>query len=487
MLATLLQTRDADSVALIAEPELRLTYGALEEVVSRLAGQLRSAGLRRSARVAIAVSNGPAAAIGFLAAARAGIAAPLNPAYTRAEFSFALNDLPATLLLADGTVPAAQEAARALGVPVLRLGPDFVPGHAVAQVEPPEAEDIALVLHTSGTTGRPKRVPLTHANLFRSAENIAQTLRLSPADRCLNVMPLFHIHGLIGAVLSSLSAGGSVVCTPGFDAFRFFDWLEGSSPTWYTAVPSMHQAIAGRGRNRVVAGHGLRFVRSSSSAMPPSVQCAIEELFGVPLIEAYGMTEAAHQIASNGIQRDDRRTGSVGRPGAVEVQVAGPGGMPLANGSRGEVVIRGASVTSGYEAIPASEFTYPGGWLRTGDEGYLDEDGFLFLTGRLKEIINRGGEKVSPREVEDALLAHPAVAEAMVFAIPHASLGEEVGAAVRIGAGEDSPGAAELRAFAARTLAPFKVPRKIVFVEQIPLGPTGKPQRIGMAGRLGLA
>lgn len=476
-------------MALAGEGGVELTRADVATITGTIAGQLSAAGVTRTGRVAIAVSNGPGAALAFLGAAAAGVAAPLNPAYTVAEFRFALEDLPAALLVTDGTVAAASEAARALGLREIRLGPGFVAeGIAAGECAPPAATDVALVLHTSGTTGRPKRVPLTHANLTSSARNVAASLGLTPADRCLNLMPLFHIHGLVAALLASLGSGGAVVCSPGFDAFRVFGWLETFRPTWYSAVPTMHQAILARARGReTTVAHSLRFARSSSSALPPAVLHGVEALFGVPLVEAYGMTEASHQIASNPLPPSERRPGSVGLPRGVEVGVFGAGGSPVPAGATGEVAIRGDSVTAGYEGIERSGFTFPGGWLRTGDEGYFDAGGYLYLTGRLKEMINRGGEKISPREVEDALLAHPSVAEAVVFSVPHDKLGEDVGAAVRLVTGAAAPGTAELRAFAGQQLAPFKVPRTIVVVDQIPLGPTGKPQRIGMAGRLGLA
>ncbi|MEO8540327.1 MAG: AMP-binding protein [bacterium] len=475
--------------AISGEAGFAMSRAELQVAVETLGRQLRGLGVKSSDRVAIVVRNGPVAAISFLSVATAAVAAPLNPAYKKDEFVFALGDLPATVLLTDGSIPAAREAGEELGIRTFELTESGV----LAGIEPlgeqpqPKPSDVALVLHTSGTTGQPKRVPLTHHNLTASARNIAEVLELSPSDRCLNVMPLFHIHGLVAGVLASLTAGGSVVCTPGFDAFRMFAWLESFRPSWYTAVPTMHQAIVLRsqGRGLGAGAKGLRFVRSSSSALPPAVLADVERLFGVPVVEAYGMTEASHQIASNPLQRESRRPGTVGLPAGVEVAVFSPDGVRQPSGTRGEVAIRGDSVTSGYEGIDPYAYLVGDGWLRTGDEGVVEQDGFLRLTGRLKEMINRGGEKVSPREVEDVLLTHPSVLEAVVFAIPHEMLGEDIGAAVRLR--EPGPGAAsELRAFVAMHVSAFKVPRKIVVLDQIPLGPTGKPQRIGMAGRLGL-
>jgi acyl-CoA synthetase (AMP-forming)/AMP-acid ligase II len=347
---------------------------------------------------------------------------------------------------------------------------------------------VALVLHTSGTTSRPKLVPLTHRNVCASAHHIAATLELSPMDRCLNVMPLFHIHGLMAAVLASLEAGGSVFCTPGFSALKFFSWLQEADPTWYTAVPTMHQAILARAeRNpRILAAARLRFVRSSSSSLPPRVMAELEKTFRAPVIEAYGMTEAAHQMASNPLPPRPRKPGTVGVAAGPEVAVMDEEGRILPAGSPGEVVIRGPNVTPGYQANPganATSFTH--GWFRTGDQGVLDPDGYLTITGRLKEIINRGGEKISPREVDEVLLDHPAVQQAVAFAVPHPTLGEEVAAAVVLRDGARAT-EEELRAFASGRLAPFKVPRTLLFLEEIPKGPTGKLQRIGLAAKLGL-
>jgi acyl-CoA synthetase (AMP-forming)/AMP-acid ligase II len=351
-----------------------------------------------------------------------------------------------------------------------------------------EPDDIALVLHTSGTTARPKIVPLSQRNLVASAGNIIRSLALTDADRCLNVMPLFHIHGLIAALLSTLASGGSVVCTPGFDAFRFFAWINETKPTWYTAVPTMHQLVLSRASRQadVIARNKLRFVRSSSAALPPVVMEELEKTFGAPVIEAYGMTEATHQMAANPLPPAARKPGSVGIGAGVEVGIMNDGGDILGQGLLGEIVIKGGNVTAGYENNPtANESSFTEGWFRTGDQGYLDEEGYLFLTGRLKEIINRGGEKVSPREIDEVLLQHPAVAQAVAFAMPHERLGEEVAAAVVLFEGAKAE-EKELREHAASHLADFKVPRTIVILQDIPKGATGKVQRIGLAEKLGL-
>lgn len=474
-----------DAPALLADGGT-ISYRRLLDHCCEVHGLLRDLGLGRDDRVALVLPNGPLLAASFVALAGGAACAPLNPAYTRAELAFYLSDLGASALVTGSSVDSpARELALELALPVIEL--DEV-AHGSDQAPPePAAEDIALVLHTSGTTARPKLVPLTHRNLCASASNVATTLELTAGDRSFNVMPLFHIHGLVGVLLSSLWAGGSVVCTAGFHAPSFLRSLEEWAPTWCSAVPTMHQSVLAQAAeaDRDI-DHALRFIRSSSAALPTPVLDGLETLFGVPAVEAYGMTEAAHQMASNGLRPEQRRRGSVGRAAGPEIAVLGADGSKLAPGEVGEVAIRGENVFSGYEANPeANVEAFADGWFRTGDEGYLDEDGFLILRGRVKEIINRGGEKISPAEVEGVLLDHPAVAQAAAFAVPDDLLGEDVGAAVVLEAGR-STSQRELQTFAGGRLADFKVPRVIAFVTELPKGPTGKVQRIGLAGRLGV-
>ena len=331
-------------------------------------------------------------------------------------------------------------------------------------------------------------VPLTHRNVCASAVNVQHTLRLTAEDCCLNVMPLFHIHGLIAAVLAPLGTGGSIFCTPGFNALRFFAWLDESRPTFYTAVPTMHQAILARApRNRdAIDRANLRFIRSASAPLLRQVMAELEETFGAPVVEAYAMTEAAHQMTCNPLPPAPRKPGTVGIAAGPEVSVMDEAGALLPAGEVGEIVIRGANVSDGYENNPAANAeAFTNGWFRTGDQGVMDDEGYLRITGRLKEIINRGGEKISPREIDEAILDHPAVRQVVAFAVPHPKLGEDIAAAAVLREGmEATP--RELQAFAAERLADFKVPRKILLMDDIPKGPTGKLQRIGMAEKLGL-
>ncbi|HEX4985830.1 MAG TPA: acyl--CoA ligase [Burkholderiales bacterium] len=501
-LTTLLELGAPDAPALHAPGGKPLTYAALRRLVADTVTALNAHGIGRNDRVAIVLDNGPEMAATFLAIGAGATAAPLNPAYRADEFEFYLTDLKAKLLVTGPSLDSpAVEVAKRLGVPLARLQPVPERGagsftlelpaaaQAAGQGGPAGADDIALVLHTSGTTSRPKIVPLLQRNVCASARNIRSTLGFGPADRGLNIMPLFHIHGLMAGLLAPLSAGGMISCTPGFNALKFFAWMAEVRPTWYTAVPTMHQAILARAPKNadIVKGSTLRFVRSSSSSMPPQVIRQLEETFGVPVVEAYGMTEAAHQMASNPLPPGARKPGTVGRGAGPEVAVIDARGNVLPAGGTGEIAIRGENVMGGYENNPkANAEAFVNGWFRTGDQGVMDAQGYLSITGRLKEIINRGGEKISPREVDEVLMDHPCVQQCVTFSMPHDKLGEDVAAAVVLREGVVAS-EQELREFAAVKLADFKVPRKIVILAEIPKGATGKLQRIGLAQKLGLA
>ncbi len=501
----LLEVGRDDDVAIAGLGRSALTFAGLRKQMSQTVAALNDLGIGRNDRVAIVLPNGPEMASSFVCVACGATTAPLNPAYTQDEIDFYLSDLGAkALLIQEGSKSPAIAAAQARGVRVLELCIDENEPVATFCLRPTDdetsstsaneglatADDAALVLHTSGTTSRPKIVPLTHANVCASARNIQQTLRLEASDVCLNVMPLFHIHGLMAAVLATLGMGAGVFAAPGFDALKFFSWLDQAKPTWYTAVPTMHQAILARApRNRDIIDRArLRFIRSSSSSLPPQVLVELERTFGVPVVEAYAMTEAAHQMTCNQLPPGRRKPGTVGCAAGPEVAIMHESEPTLlGTGESGEVVIRGDNVTAGYENNPAANAEcFVDGWFRTGDQGVMDEDGYLTITGRLKEIINRGGEKISPREVDDVLMDHAAVQQCVTFAMPHQSLGEEVAAAVVLRDGQTA-NEKDIRDFLGERLATFKVPRKIIFLDEIPKGATGKLQRIGLAEKLGLA
>ncbi|MFO0946615.1 MAG: AMP-binding protein [Planctomycetota bacterium] len=488
------------AIALFSPDRRPLEYGRLLEEVEYVGRTLRGIGVRGEDAVAIILPNGPEMATAFLGTASFACCAPLNPQYGADEFRFYLNDLGArAIIIAEGDRSPARQVATELGLTILELSPEpsqtgvfrFLGATSVEDgsvIDGGTAEDIALVLHTSGTTSKPKIVPLSHRNLLASAHHIQKTLQLTPTDRCLNVMPLFHIHGLVGCLLSSLAAGSSIIATGGFDASSFPVWLTDLAPTWYSAVPTIHQSVlncmtaSSVGRGKV----SLRFIRSSSSALPPPMMRDLEATFGVPVIESYGMTEAAHQMASNPLPPATRKPGSVGLPAGPEMGIMDDEGNLIEQGS-GEIVIRGPNVTQGYRDNPdanATSFTH--GWFRTGDLGYFDDDGYLVLSGRKKEMINRGGEKVSPREIDEALLEAEGVAQAVAFAVPHPTLGEDIAAAVVAKTG--SPLSERvLRRYLHAKLSAHKVPSRILVVDAIPKGPTGKLQRIGLHEKLARA
>ena len=479
-------------VAIKAPGRLPLTYAKLLSQIQTVRESLNAFGLSRGDRVVIVVDNGPEMAVAFMALASCVTAVPLNPAYRADEFRFYLSRLNAKALLVKAEDETeVRQVAHDLGLMTIDLVPQQ---HAEAgllelrwnssgplnKTESPQGDDVALILHTSGTTSAPKIVPLTHENICAQARNNRISLQLNAGDTCLNIMPLFHSTGLVGVVLSSLISGASVVCPPGFYAPQFFDWLEEFQPTWFTAVPSMHQAIVARaritGQDKVVST--LRFIRSSSTALSQQLMTQLEQLFGVPVIESYGMTECG-MIACNPLPPQQRKTRSAGIPTIIELRIADQNGRDTGVKAEGEITVRGACVVSKYEEdARVNEELFAGGWFRTGDQGFIDEDGFVFITGRLKEIINRGGEKIAPLEVDQALLEHPSVTQAVTFPVKNDLLGEEVAAAV-VTNGHISE--TELREFVFSRLAAFKVPRQILIVEEIPKGSFGKLQRSRLA------
>ena len=494
-------THTPDAIFMLALDRAPMTYGALRDQTRRTREALGAAGIGRGDRVAVVLPNGPEMTAAYLAIVSATTFSPLNPDYPERQFEFYLRDLrPDAMVVLDGLRTAARAVADQLGIPVIELVP--LPGEVAGRFElrapmageaaepgPAEPDDVATVVHTSGTTSRPKIVPHTHRAMALSCTSARDWLGLDVTDRLLAVMPMHHLHGLLIGTLGALMSGGSLVATPGFYAPEFLGWIERFAPTWLTAVPTMFQAVLERApaHRDVIERARLRFIRTSSAAMPVEVFHRLEETFGVPVIEVYGSSESCQNVTSNPMPPGVRKPGSVGIPITAEVAIADAAGNFLPPGTRGEIVVRGAIVFGGYEDNPqANAESFFDGWLRTGDEGYMDDDGYFYVSGRLKETIIRGGENVAPREVDEVLLTHPQVRQALTFALPDERLGEDVAAAVVLREGANVT-ALELREYVADHLAAFKVPREVVFVDDIPKTSTGKPRRVGAAQALGLA
>ena len=481
----LLDSIPADQPAVILpEQNVHITYGQLRDQVMAVAEALAASGVGRGDRVGMALPNGLPTIVSFLAASHVGTAAPLNPGYKEDEFRFFLEDTNARVLL----LPAegAEEARRAAGdrVPILTVEMDAAGTVSLSGVTagrsfpPPAVDDIALILHTSGSTGRPKRVPLKHVNLSISARNVAQSYALTSDDVSLCVMPLFHVHGLVASTLATFATGGTVVVPGKFNPLSFWRVARDHGVTWYSAVPTLHQLLLARAdpaAGKPAGAEKLRFIRSCSASLAPQMMHDLEAAFGAPVLEAYGMTEAAHQMSSNPLPPGDRKAGSVGPGTNVGISIMDANGEHLKAGERGEVCINGPNVIKGYENNPEANATaFFGEWFRTGDQGYLDADGYLTLVGRLKEMINRGGEKISPREIDEVLLTHPGVAEAVCFGVPHKTWGEEVAAAVVL---REAVSEADLLAYCRERLADYKRPKQIHITDAIPRTATGKIQR----------
>ena len=491
----LLQPASGNDIAVIAPDVGVWTYDELDAEVGRLADILAANGVQPGVAVSIMLANSYEFVATFLAVTRAGaIAAPFNPAYTTDEFAFYMEDVGSRVAILPNGPHAAREAAAKLGVKTVEAQLNVSDGKprialysngseltSMIDAPSPSDSDVALFLHTSGTTSRPKGVPLRHLNLMKSVDNIKNTYALTPDDTTLIVMPLFHVHGLIGACLSTLNSGGTVVVPPRFSASAFWKQQADTASTWYSAVPTIHQILLARAEDDDAPHESFRFIRSCSAALAPAVFDSLEARFGAPVLEAYGMTEASHQMSSSPLPPGDRFPGTVGKATGVEVAIMADentGEMATA-GERGEVVIKGENVMWGYHNNDeANADAFVNGWFRTGDQGMLGDDGYLTLTGRLKELINRGGEKISPLEVDAVLLEHPAVAEAVCFAAPDEKYGECVQAAVVL-AGECEQ--EDIQDFCRERLADFKVPDIVHIIDELPRSATGKIQRRNVA------
>ena len=486
-----------NGLCLFDEDEIEITYEALAKNIEMIGTQLSSVDMKNNKICALVLPNGIDMAMSFLALANFVTVSPLNPNYTKEEFLFFLQDLDCEFIIADYNASnALLESAKQLEIKLFYLNDNAsknglsiksLPASATSLLDQNKGDDPCLILHTSGTTSRPKQVQLSCINIISSALNIADVLKLKQTDKGFNIMPLFHIHGLIASLLTSVVTGSSLVCTNGFNALTFYGNINTFKPTWITAVPTMYQAILSRAsRNKeIIKAANLRLLRSSSAAMPVATIEALEDVFECPVIEAYGMTEASHQMASNFLD-SIRKPGSVGKSAGPDIALFKDNKIISSRHAVGEIVIKGSNVTKGYKNNEkANNENFFDGWFKTGDLGKFDEDGFLFISGRIKEIINKGGEKISPQEVDEALMKHEAVFQAVCFSVKHEKLGEDIAAAVVLKEGK-TVDTKELRTYLSNSLTTFKIPRQILILSEIPKGNTGKIQRIGLAKKLGL-
>ena len=492
----MINQQNDDLIFLTSEKNEKISYGEFKIFNEKISRQLAAKNIINSDRAAIVLPNGPLMASSFLSISSYMSAAPLNPSYKQEEFEFYLDDLkPKFLLVEPNSKSLAVIAAKNLDIPVFEMKISdnqplgtFELFDKETDYKNPNDYDEALVLHTSGTTSRPKIVPLSNLNIFTSAVNISKSLKLTADDHCLNIMPLFHIHGLIAVLSASAKVGASVCASNGFNALKFLDLAETQNITWYSGVPTMHQAILLRAQKNSDKAKklNLRFIRSSSASLPPVIFEQLNDIFQTPIIEAYGMTEATHQMASNPLPPAIQKPGLVGMPAGPEICIMNDKNEKLSQGQIGEICIRGDNVTNGYENNPeANKQSFVNNWFRTGDEGFFDKDGYLKISGRLKEIINKGGEKISPLEVDNILMDFPPIDQALCFGYKDKMLGEDIAAAIKL---KENKSCTEddIKSYANEKLAKFKIPKKIFIVEDIPKGATGKLQRIGLAKKFGL-
>ena len=493
-----------NNVFIQSPDETDTTYGELINYMADTHAKLAFLKINKEDKVAIVLGNGSAMACTFIAIAANYTSCPLNPSYTKEEFKFYYDDLKIkAVIIEENKSIEAREAAKELDIRIINLKSKTKSRSIELDIKTDiknkdeyliesDQDDVAMILHTSGTTSRPKMVPLSQKNLLASASNISNTLNLSEEDKCLNIMPMFHIHGLIAAILAPIYKSGTIITPSGFDALKFFRWIDEFKPTWYTAVPTMHQAILSRAPRNIdiIKNNQLKFIRSSSASLPSTVMKNLEQAFNTCVIESYGMTEATHQMTSNPLPPNKRKAGSVGLAAGPEVALLKNNKIIHNNKANkditGQIIIKGENVTSGYINNPkANSESYIDGWFLTGDEGIFDKDGYLRITGRLKEIINRGGEKISPKEIDEILMEHEYIQQAVAFSVPHEKLGEDLYAAVIL-RDNNSINENELKDYCRKRLTQFKIPKKILIVDEIPKGATGKLQRIGLHEKLGI-
>lgn len=490
------QGRSRGERPFITTPEIgtTLSFHRYYRAVADLAAILKEQGIQKADPVAVLLGNGLNAAVAVLAIITAGgVAVPINPRLASEEVDWILKNSRARLVLTDQlqeqTLRPPFESLRSTQVQGPEEGNPYgiltllenSPIHT-AQPEPsPASEDPALLLYTSGTTGHPKGVVLTHGNLLANARHVCNIHRLAENDIALCVLPIFHINGFVFTLISPLLSGGQVIMTRRFHADEFLQLVREHGVTWFSAVPTILSLLLSGPVPPRQDLATLRFARSASASLPIAILNEFERRFGIPVIETYGITEAAGQVTANPLPPDIRKPGSVGRPMGNELALLDEGGNRVPAGTCGEVVLQGSNVFQGYLDNPqADREAFSGPWFRTGDLGYLDEDGYLFLTGRKKEVINRAGEKISPREVEEVIHRLPEVEAVGVVGVPHPLYGQEVVAFVSVRAGK-SLSRERIRSFCREHLAGFKTPSDVLFIEEFPNGPSGKIQRRHLA------
>jgi acyl-CoA synthetase (AMP-forming)/AMP-acid ligase II/thioesterase domain-containing protein len=476
-------------VAFISQNHKPILYGELRDCITSIASHLRDAGITCNERIAIALPNGLEAALAIVTVACSAVAVPLDPRLTPAEIGERLVRLNIAAIILPPGNSSARAAAEANDVALFTftLNHDceatleLVRSRACTQFGDSEPNATAYILPTSGTTGRQKFVPIAHRHQIELSTRIEKCFELGPGDRCLCLSPVFYSHGLSMGVLTPLLSGGSVALPAHLTNPTLPDWLAELAPTWCSGGPAIYRAMSERlAKSTFFPTNGLRFIVSAGMALTENVRTALETAVGVPVLEHYGLTESGMMVTNRPSQHL-RKPSTCGKAPADTVAIAGPDGELLPPGEIGEILVRGPTVTCGYLDDPAANTNlFVGDWLRTGDLGCLDDDRFLTIRGRIKEVINSGGLKIMPSEIDAQLMAHPAVAEAAAFGLPHPRSGEQVAAAVVFRQGRAAT-ATELREWLANGLAQYKIPRRIIFLESLPRALTGKVQRHKLA------
>ena len=476
--------------ALATESAQQLRYAALQAGCARVAALLRAQGCAPGDTVSFVMPNGLGTLQLLLGALHGGWCVnPVNLLSQAEQMRYVLEHSDCKLILASGEWV---EKVKALEprAPVLAVDHEYLALPEVALPTPaPSPEALALLMYTSGTTGRPKGVMLTQSNLAANALAIATEHALTPRDRVLGVLPLYHINAFAVTMLAPLASGGSVAMAPRFSAARFWAQALDRHCTWLNVVPTIvSYLIEASDAPPKAALEAIRFLRSASAALPPEHLRAFEQRYGIGIVETMGLTETVAPSFSNPLEAAQRKLGAVGRASGCEARIIDAQLQPVPDGATGELAIRGPNVMRGYyknEEATRAAFT-PDGWLRTGDLGHRDADGFFFVTGRIKELIIKGGENIAPREIDEVLLQHPAVLEAAAVGMPDKHYGQEILACVVLRPGADASAAeTDLRAFCEQHLGRYKTPKIIRFVAELPRGPSGKVQRLKLLDVVG--